>query len=228
MTLFSGKKTTKLFYISLQRCGTKSFSTCFKDNGYKAATWKDSDAHDWTRKVFEGRYEEVINSKPFKAAEVFDDSPWYMLPIIKYLYHKLPQSKFVYFHRPAQDWFRSMVSHSDGKTLGKAPKRHCEFYDRLEEYFHGMDHLNKVTEEKLNLSNHEAHYIKQHRKHQLEVRAFFENAPSDRFFYSELYDTDKYKKLSAAFNLDLAHQDDVHVHKSKPKVNNRANSNHEL
>jgi hypothetical protein len=217
MAIFSKIKKGKIFYISLQRCGTKSFSTCFKNNGYKVATWENTNAHDWVRKVFEGRYEEVINSKFFKNAQVFDDSPWYMVPFMKYLYQKLPQSKFVYFHRPAKDWFRSMISHSKGETLG-VPKRHCEFYNRLEEYFHGIDHLENMPEEKLNLSNQEAHYIKQHRKHQLEIRNFFEHAPSERFFYGELYDEDKYKKLSNAFNLDLTYQHDVHIHRSKLKI----------
>lgn len=200
----------KIFYVSLQRCGTKSFSQFFRSNGFKTASWDISAENNWPLASLEGQYHQITNSRAFRRNQVFDDGPWHHLPLVKYLYWAVPRSRFVFFSRPFEDWLKSMKSHSGGQVLGN-PKRHCMVYNRLPEYYEALD---KGLDPTMQIDTAEEIYARAFENHTLQVRAFFEDKPSERFFQAELYDPDKFQKLGAAWSVNFSDPSDVHVHRS--------------
>ena len=55
--------------------------------------------------------------KSLKDIEVFEDGPFQDPQFAKFLSQHIDGSKFIYFQRPADDWYKSMVTHR-GLTLG--------------------------------------------------------------------------------------------------------------
>ncbi|MCW2305972.1 sulfotransferase [Rhodobium gokarnense] len=200
----------KIFYISPQRCGTKSFSQFFRRNGYTAASWNETARNQWPLASLEGRFKDILDSEDFRSHTVFEDGPWYHPPLFKYLYWTFPDARFVYFSRPVEDWLKSMKSHSKGFAPGD-PKRHSMVYDRLSDYYALLD---AGVEPQLRIEGAEEIYVRAFNNHRLQVRAFFEDKPADRFFAGELYDADKFAKLGKAWGLSFDSSADVHIHKS--------------
>lgn len=203
----------KLFYTSLQRCGTKSFGEFFRRNGLKVASWPETSKNNWIEiALVQGRLDVLVESDAFNAYSVFEDGPWFDIAVIRYLYWRCPDSRFVYFRRPVEDWFNSMLNHSAGAIIGN-PKRHCMIYNRLAEYYEAVESGNQKP--RLTMRGQFEHYRTQFENHALQIRAFFEDKPKDRFFRGELYDADKWRKLNQQFGLNLTNLADVHIHKTK-------------
>jgi len=199
-----GHKRNKIIYCSLQRSGTKSFGDFLKKNGYKVFSWLDSKAINISHKAAFGDYREIC--KIVKRYEAFEDAPFYRIELIKYIYQQFPSSKFVYFERPVEDWYKSMLSHSNGKTFGDFG-RHCEFYNRLDEYLKCHDKT-----EYLYIEPAKQKYIDAFYKHQNEIKYLFQNFDQDRVFYGHLYDKNKYYLLASKLKLSLNDLHDVHTH----------------
>lgn len=212
----------KIFYVSLQRCGTKSFSYFFQSNGFKTASWNVAAKNQWPLASLEGNYHKIISSADFRKNQVFDDGPWHHLPLMKYLYWKIPNSRFVFFNRPFDDWIKSMKSHSNGVVLGDA-KRHCMVYGRLREYYVAKD---SGLEDHMRIDTAEEIYARFFDNHAMQIRAFFEDKSPKRFFEAELYDPDKFKKLGEAWAINFSDFGDVHIHRSGyPSEQNFAQKN---
>ncbi|MBC07323.1 sulfotransferase [Thalassospira sp.] len=204
----------KIFYVSLQRTGTKSFGQFFANNGYKAVSWSVSHAKNWPQLSIDGNFPAILESEEFKNGEIFEDGPWSHVNLVKYLYWAVPNSYFVYFDRPFEDWFDSMISHSKGANPGNA-KRHATVYNCLEDYYGLVD---RGLPARLDLASRKEVYRRAFMNHRLQIRAFFEDKDPKRFFCADLYDKEKYKKLAAFWGLSFQHDDDIHIHKSNPKV----------
>ena len=210
-------KKIKIFYVGMQRCGTKSFGEFYKKNGFPVCSWAQLAKNKWGHKIYDGKYLEVINSSEFNSYQVFEDGPFYRIDFVKFLYQCFPDSIFIYFHRPAEDWFKSMITHSNGKTLGinkKGLEVHCNLYDRLQDYLFIKNKM-KAYPDKINLFDNFEHYTNQYKKHQDRIRLFFNDKPASRFFEASLYDKDKFKNLEEHFGLGLTKTDEVHIHKSQ-------------
>jgi len=202
----------KIFYVSLQRCGTKSFGEFFRRNGYAVASWPEASKFGWIEKTLtQGQLRWLVESESLNAYSAFEDGPWFDLAVIRYLYWYCPNSRFVYFHRPVEDWFKSMLAHSKGAIIGN-PKRHCTIYNRLAEYYAAVEKGDPKP--RLPMAGHFEHYKTQFENQALQVRAFFEDKPADRFFFGELYDKDKWVKLDQRMNLQLTELADVHVNRT--------------
>lgn len=200
---FNTKK--KIFYCGLQRTGTKSFSDFFKKNNFKIFSWSESVKLDLSGEIYRGNYD--ILKRLINKYDVFEDSPFFRIEIIKYISYNFPDSIFVYFERPFEDWFKSMISHSNGNIPGD-PGRHMEFYNRLDEY------LGTNSCENFKIITNKQAYHSSFFKHQNEVKYFFSNLDEKRFYYGNLYDAEKFKKMSDRLKLKLAFLEDVHIHKS--------------
>lgn len=200
----------KVFYVSLQRCGTKSFSKFFGGNGFKTASWDVAAKNSWPAASLDGQYHQIIDSKDFRRNQVFDDGPWHHLPLMRFLYWNVPDSRFIFFERPFEDWLQSMKSHSGGRVLGD-PKRHCMVYNRLPDYYKALEN---GTLNELKIEGAEDIYARAFKNHTLQIRAFFEDRPAHRFFYAELYDKDKYRKLAKEWSIEFDSLSDVHVHRT--------------
>ncbi len=141
----------KIFCISYQRTGTTSTGQFFKDHGYKVATYGVSKHNAWTQSWLKGDYEKIFKSLHFKNHQVFEDDPWWCTDFYKVLFHRFPKAKFVLLERDADKWFNSMVSHSNGQTLGNT-HTHSVLYNRTDEFYNKFPDLKlRYTKEVDNL-----------------------------------------------------------------------------
>lgn len=208
----SDRSDLKIFYVSLQRCGTKSFGEFFRRNGFKVASWPEAAKNNWIEKTLaQGQLRSIMESAAFNDYSAFEDGPWFDISVMRYLYWYCPNSRFVYFRRPVEDWFKSMLAHSKGSILGN-PRRHCLIYNRMAEYFAAVEAGDPKP--RLSMIGHFEHYRREFENQALQVRAFFEDKPKDRFFSGDLYDKDKWAKLNEQMGLQLADLADVHINKT--------------
>ncbi|MCG8308799.1 MAG: hypothetical protein MI975_15500, partial [Cytophagales bacterium] len=193
----------KIFCISFQRTGTTSTGQFFKDHGFKVANWNISRKYGWTESWFKGDYETIFNSKDFKKNIVFEDDPWWLLDFYKVLFHRFPKSKFVLLEREPDKWFDSMVSHSNGKSLGNT-HRHAIVYNREEEfYLNNLGIENAYTQEIDNLlplnEEHRQHYKQIYINRNTEIKLFFKLHDQNRIFLGKLEDPEIWQKMGSFF-----------------------------
>ena len=206
----------KIFYVSLQRSGTKSFGNFFKKNGYQVLSWPQSYSLNLNQLILDGQWLHFLKSGLIEKFDVFEDSPFWVPELVSFIYQYVPDSRFVYFSRPSADWYRSMVTHSDGLTLGSVDW-HCYWYDRLDDLEMLRDN-GRLSPKKLPMLGMQRHYERIFLEHERKVKARFARFDASRFFVGHLYDKDKYKQMAEHFSLKLDDTADEHIHKSKRTV----------
>ena len=220
-----GKKESivgpKIFCISFQRTGTTSVGRFFEDHGYTVGTWHVTASNEWALHWFKGDYERIFSSPDFQRCQVFEDAPWGGTEFYKVLFHRFPDARFVHLVRPADKWFNSMVSHSQGRTLGNTHRHSC-IYDRKDE-FHSLGDLSGAyTSELDNLlpltEAHRAHYVAIYKGANREVRLFFDRFGKDRLFRGELTQDDLWQRMGAFFNIPVKSSYSVHVNESRARL----------
>ena len=200
----------KIFVISFQRTGTTSTGAFFKDFNYKVATYSASTKNKWTLSFFKGDYNKIFNSKDFKLNQVFEDDPWWLNDFYKVLYHKFPSAKFVLLTRNTNNWYNSMMNHSNKKNLGNT-HIHCNIYERD---YHSEDKqvFNDILKNSYSLKtdnllplneNHKSHYINIYERRNNEIKLFFDKHDGSRCVCLELEDEEKWNKLGKFFNLKV-------------------------
>ena len=214
-------KRNKIFCISFQRTGTTSVGEFFEEYGYKRAGWSETHRNDWNLQYFKGDYNAIFDSKDFKQNTVFEDGPWSLEDFYKVLYHQFPKSKFVLFTRDPDKWFDSMMSHSNGKTLGNT-FRHCYLYGRETEFYESfqgeIDFLSSEIDNLLPLSEeHREKYIETYVNRNYHAIQFFNaiDPLNERFIHCELEDQNKWSLLADFFDIEISENYDVHANKSK-------------
>lgn len=214
------RKKNKIFCISFQRTGTTSVGQFFKDFGYKVAGYDKKRSTHWSYLRFIGDYDSIFNSTEYKKYQVFEDNPWWEGDFYKVLYHKFPKAKFILFTRDADKWFESMVSHSNGKTLGNT-FRHSKIYRRELEYYNYFPDKNnyRTIKEMDNLlelnESHKQHYKDLYNLRNKEVVEFFKTMNPNALFIGQLEDSDKWFKLGDFFDIDVPLGYEVHMNKSE-------------
>lgn len=217
---FRWKGSNRIFCISMQRNGTTSVGDFFEHFGYPTARWSDSWENQWSKYWYDGDFESIFNSKEFKSFQVFEDDPWWLPEFYKILYHRFPGSKFILFTRDSESWFKSMLSHSNGQTLGNT-KRHCKVYRREIEFYQKLETDNdfKPTEDEIDnllpLLGHEKHYRDLYEIRNKEIIDFFEKKDPSRLFHCDLADSNKWQKLGEYFKIDIPNDFKIHSNKSK-------------
>lgn len=214
------KRTNKIFCISFQRTGTTSVGGFFRDHGFKVAGYEYARSMKWSEQRFTGNIEAIFKSEEFKNHRVFEDNPWWELDFYKILYHRFPNSKFILFTRDPDKWFDSMISHSEGKTLGNT-FRHSKLYRREIEYFNlypNRDNYKniKVIDNLLDLNElHRTHYQEIYTVRNREIIEFFSFFDRSRLIHLELEDTYKWQKLGEFFGIKVKENYTLHLNKSK-------------
>jgi len=210
----------KIFCISFQRNGTTSVGDFLEEHGIKVARWGDSYSNNWSYFWYIGNYEKIFNTNTFKANQAYEDSPWWHPDFYKVLYHRFPNSKFILFYRDPEKWFDSMLSHSNGKTLGST-EQHCYLYRRMSEFYNKLDNdpFFKPKEHKIDnlmtLDGKREHYIKVYEEYNRGVLDFFRKHNNKRIFISELTDNQKWVKLGEFLNIKVEKNYQIHSNKSK-------------
>lgn len=207
----------KVFYLGFQRVGTKTFGAFLERRGYKVASWRVSRRHGWSQKYLDGDLGGIVRSGAFQRHDAFEDGPWFWPPLAKYIYHEVPGSRFVLLTRPPEDWFKSMISHSGGMTLGEA-RMHCEVYDRLEDWYWLRENVGMPGDLRLSLFDKPHHYMGVYRKNVLTIKAFFERMPDadERFFCGDLYDPGVWDAVARFLGLPPVEEEKTpHTHRSR-------------
>jgi hypothetical protein len=209
----------KIFCVSMQRNGTTSVGDFFKDNGYTVAGWLESNKNKWTNDWYDGNFDKIINSKDFRNSQVLEDDPWWAPEFYKYLFYKFPKSKFVLFTRDTDDWFKSMMSHSQGKTLGNT-RIHTKLYRREKEFYQLLDNDSSFVPTKfdldclMTLEKEEVLYRSIYEIRNREIVDFFQKNAPKRLVTIELNDPDKWVKLGAFFKIKITKDYEIHSNKS--------------
>lgn len=206
----------KLVYVGMQRCGTKSFGDFFRQRGMRVFSWAEIERHELGRKWFEGRWLEILNSGIFQDFDVFEDGPFQDPAFSRFLSQSVAESRFVYFHRPSSDWYKSMVTHSKGLTLGDVG-RHCYTYDRLEDLHFLRAELGAGVK-KLSLIGMKEHYERLYNRHHRQILEKFSTIDPSRFFVDELYNAEKFAHLCRHFGMEAGGEVDQHSHRSSVSV----------
>ena len=211
-------ETGKIFCLAMQRTGTSSFGDfCQYVLGLERRGWQDSRKNQWGLKWYNGDFEGIFTSKDFMAGKVFEDTPWSFPDFYKVLYHRFPGSRFVHIERDADDWFRSMISHSGGKTLGiteihaKAYRREADFWWLVENF----SDIGQFENQGMFLFDQAEHYKRVYRLHNRETRMFFARTAPDRFLSLNLSDPEKWRKAAVFLGFEDKPYQDVHTNKSR-------------
>lgn len=205
----------------MQRSGTTSVGDFFVKLGYPVARSSDSWNNQWSKHWLYGDFESIFNSKEFKAYQVFEDDPWWLPDFYKILYHRFPGSKFILFTRNSESWFKSMLSHSNGQTLGNT-KTHCKIYRREKEFYNkkekdpNFNPSGYEIDNLLPLRGHKQHYIDFYELRNKEVIDFFEENDSSRLIHCDLLDPCKWQKLGNFIGINLPNDFKIHSNKTIP------------
>lgn len=209
------KKKQKIFCISMQRNGTTSVGQFFQFFGYKVADNSVSQKNQWGYLHYLGDFEKIFNSGDFKNNSIFEDGPWFFPEFYKQLYFRFNNSKFILFKRDPEKWFASMLSHSNGKSLGRTYV-HAKIYRRERELFDIWNNENMDKDMNgLDLKNLKEHYIDVYNRHNFEAEQFFKKHAPNSLFICDLEDSSKWINLGRFCGISVPESFDVHVNKSK-------------
>lgn len=203
----------RVFVISIQRTGTTSTGRFLNQVGYPTAGWQESSRNNWGGCSINGDYDRIFNSLDFRLNQAFEDGPWFNPHMYRMVFHRFPGSKFILFERDPENWFRSMLSHSNRKTLG-VTHRHCEMYRREKEYYEKIDSGESIPfENGLLLDDLKDHYIELYNIYNRKAKDFFYENGKESLFMGRLEDDGKWEKLADFLGLKYA-GDDIHMNKS--------------
>lgn len=201
----------KFFYLGMHRCGTKSFGDFFRGHGYNVCSWEEISKLHLSELFFNGRWLDILSSGVIDHYDVFEDGPFFDPMFAKFLSNYIDDSVFVYFERPADDWYQSMITHSNGYSLGSI-RDHAYMYDRLADLAFIEERLNGAMLEKLPLIGMRDHYVKQYQQHKMKVLSNFQRIEEKRFFHASLYDPEKFVKMCSHFDLTFEACEDIKSH----------------
>jgi hypothetical protein len=219
---FKWHGSERIFCISIQKTGTTSVGDFFVKNGYPTARYIHSITSEWPQLWYDGDFEGIFQSAAFKRYQVFEDDPWWYPEFYRVLYHRFPNSKFIFFTRNVDDWFNSMMNHSEGRTLGNT-KRHCKLYRREAEFFDRLENDPDFTptsgkDRLMSLKEKEDHYKELYRLREVEVDDFFKDKDENRFIKLQLTDPEKWKKLADFCDLQAVPHSEFHSNRTADRM----------
>lgn len=214
------KSGGKIFCLSYQRTGTTSVGRFFKEHGYHVANYQVNRARGWSEAWFDGDFDRIFRDREFVSHQVFEDNPWFFPEFYKVLFNRFPDARFVLFERDPEDWFASMLRHSQGLSLGNS-MRHAKVYRREWELYNFLEANNLSTnstdvDNLLDMSGKKDQYISQYTLHNHEVKRFFQQkGAQSRLFTCRLEDDEKWKKLGKFMGIKVASEYEVHMNESR-------------
>lgn len=209
----------KVFCLSMQRSGTSSVGDFLEQWGLKRAGHPLSRQQQWTQHWYNGNFEAIFNDPVFQQHEVFEDDPFWCPEFYKYVYHRVPGSKFILLTRESDAWFKSMIHHSKGYTLGQT-NIHAKIYRREDELYWLEKHIpgfRGSIPKAMTLYDKSSHYKATYERHTTEITNFFKTMGSDALFTSALSDKTTWPRLKEWLNLPEKEGAlmNVHAHKAR-------------
>jgi len=208
----------KIFCISMQRTGTSSIGDFFESNGLRRVGHQLSDQLLWSRKWFEGDYESIFSDEKFINAEILEDDPFWYPDFFKVIFHRFPEAKFVFLYRDSDSWFKSMITHSNGHSLGMTDV-HSKIYSREADLFwlrNNIEDYNEKRRQGMVLYDKAEHYKMIYEVYKSNVVNFFKDKNAKRYFISDLKSPTLWKDLADWSDIEIDDSNDVfHAHKTK-------------
>lgn len=180
--------TGKVFCLSMQRSGTSSVGDFLEQWGFKRVGHQLSRSKNWTTHWLNGNYGAIFEDPLFTQNDVFEDDPWWCPDFFKYVYHRVPNSKFILLTRDSDAWFKSMISHSNGYSLGLTDI-HAKIYRREDDLLwlqKNIKNFNVSVPQGMTLFDKADHYKRVYERHINEVQTFFDTFAPDALFVGEL------------------------------------------
>lgn len=218
--------TGKIFCLSMQRSGTSSVGDFLEQWGLKRSGHQLSRQLNWSRHWYDGNFEAIFSDPSFQAHEVYEDDPFWMPDFYKYVYHRVPDSRFILLYRDSDSWFKSMVRHSNGFSIGRADI-HAKVYRRedelrwLEKNIPGFD---GSAPKAMVLYDKATQYKAAYERHLAEVEQFFSGPRAKYLFMAKLTEPETLSKMKEWLALPEKEgvRMNVHAHKAKTEFT-RAN-----
>jgi hypothetical protein len=188
----------KIFCLSMQRSGTSSVGDFLEQWGYKRAGHPLSRSKNWTRHWLNGNYDAIFNDPVFAEHEVFEDDPWWCPEFYKYVFHKVPDSRFILLTRDSDSWFKSMIHHSRGYTLGFTDV-HAKIYrreDDLRWLEQNVKDYDGSAPQGMTLFDKAAHYKAVYDRHTAEIGDFFAKFAPGALFQRPLKDPELWADMA--------------------------------
>ena len=217
----------KVFCLSMQRTGTTSVGKFLREFGYRCVGWSISEKNDWSGAWYNGDYESIFSSIDFRLANAYEDNPWWYPGFYGLLYRQFPGSKFILLERDPDTWFKSMVKHSRGNTLGRT-KIHCKVYNRETEYRELLKHddfderrENQLgTEKTMKLTGRDEHYKAIYRNYNSAVKAFFKQQAPEALYADRLDNPNKWRNLGEFLGITVSPDYARHENRSSQRTRN--------
>ena len=171
----------KIICTGYHRTGTKSLGDFIEQYSGPRATWRHSEKNNWTKHALLGDFKSIIESNDFSQNTVFEDSPFFNLAFIKYYFHYNPSAVFINVERDCNEWFDSLMRHSQGKTLGSGLwfLYNYGFFDELTLLNKGIN-FSEIHRLKFELSLLKRQIIQKYESDRIERRLFFDLVDPDR------------------------------------------------
>lgn len=180
----------KIICISMQRNGTSSVGNVLEAYGLNRVGSPVSNKRRWPIHWLNGNFEEIFKDDAFMQSEVLEDDPWWFPEFYKFLFHRFPGSKFILLDRNSDAWFKSMIHHSNGFTLGNT-SIHAKLYRRENEVHWLNANVPNFGEQRVRelvLYDKAQHYMAIYEQYNREVKDFFKRVSPESLFYSNLSD----------------------------------------
>lgn len=112
------KNTDKIFLISFNKCATSTFHWFMHSNGVSSAHWVAKGNVNIAQTMMDNiksKNDILYGLESYTAFSdlCFLDPPLHIEPyhLFEYLYKQYPESKYIFFDRPLEDWIRSRKDH---------------------------------------------------------------------------------------------------------------------
>ena len=209
----------KIFCLSMQRSGTSSVGDFLQQWGLKRAGHQLSRKQQWSINWYNGNFESIFSDPEFQQHEIFEDDPFWCPEFYKYVYHRVPGSKFVLLCRDPDAWFKSMIRHSYGFTLGHT-EMHAKIYRREDELAwleNNIPGFRAASPKAMVLYDKAAHYKATYVRHIAEVKKFFLANDKDALFVADLTDATTWPRLKEWLALPEKKEVSLSVHAHKAR-----------
>jgi hypothetical protein len=207
----------KVFCLSMQRSGTSSVGDFLEQWGLKRSGHHISRELNWSRHWYNGNFEGIFSSPAFEEHEVFEDDPFWLPDFYKFIYHRVPDSRFILLHRDSDSWFKSMIRHSQGFSLGRSDI-HAKVYRREDELRwleKNIPDFKGHAPKAMVLYDKAEHYKASYDRHNAEVERFFTGPRANALFTAKLSDVETWPKMKAWLGLPDKEGVQMHVHAHK-------------
>ena len=164
-------------------------------------------------------YDSIFHDPLFIENDVFEDDPWWCPDFFKYVYHKVPNARFILLTRDSDAWFKSMIAHSHGFSLGFTDI-HAKIYRREDDLLwlqRNVKDFNASTVQAMTLFDKASHYKSVYERHTNEVKSFFAKFAPKALFAGQLNNPEIWREIATW--LELPDKDglkmNVHTHKTR-------------